>query len=420
MTRASDRVRRLFAAMALSLAAALMAAPGAHAADEELDERAKETESALDTVRSRIESTRKQEQTLEDEKQAILKEAEALSERLIALAARIQSREGAITAAEDRLGALDEESRALRVALTGRREALAELLAGLQRMERNPPPALAVKPDDALAALRGAMLLGTVVPELEDEADGLARDLARLKSVREQMILEGETVASNLDKLRAERAEIESLLERKRELAARTEEELEASRTRMADLSQEARSLEQLLDSIKEQRRRAAEAEERRRAAAARPEIPFSRTKGRLDFPVQGTLVSRYGSENGFGDTVRGDMIATRPKAQVTAPADGVVEFAGRFRSYGKLLILNVGEGYHVLVAGLDEISVDTEQLVRAGEPIGVMGDGPARATLIGDRLGDPRPVLYIEFRKNGETIDPAPWWVGTDREARG
>jgi len=102
----------------------------------------------------------------------------------------------------------------------------------------------------------------------------------------------------------------------------------------------------------------------------------------------------------------------------VTAPADGKVEFAGPFRSYGQLLILDAGEGYLVLMAGMKEISADIGQTVRAGEPVGIMGKGPSSVTLLGDQIQEARPVLYVEFRKNGEAVDSAPWWIGGTKEA--
>ena len=108
-----------------------------------------------------------------------------------------------------------------------------------------------------------------------------------------------------------------------------------------------------------------------------------------------------------------------RTAAQVTAPVDGKVEFAGPFRSYGQLLILNPGEGYLVLLAGMSQISAEIGQTVRAGEPLGTMGDGPSSVTLLGDQVQEARPVLYIEFRNNGEAVDSAPWWIGGMKEAR-
>jgi septal ring factor EnvC (AmiA/AmiB activator) len=159
-------------------------------------------------------------------------------------------------------------------------------------------------------------------------------------------------------------------------------------------------------------------AEEARAERLRRPHVAFTTTRGRLDYPAQGQKLREFGAADGYGGTAHGLYLATRQGAQVTAPADGEVEFAGHFRSYGQLLILNVGEGYHVLLAGLGEITTQNGQHVRAGEPLGVMGQSPARATLIGDLLDDPRPVLYIEFRKDGSAIDPAPWWVGSRKEA--
>jgi len=102
----------------------------------------------------------------------------------------------------------------------------------------------------------------------------------------------------------------------------------------------------------------------------------------------------------------------------VITPASGQVAFAGDFRSYGQLLILDVGEGYHVLLAGMARIRVETGQVIAVGEPVGEMGNGPGQWTMIGDRPTDPRPIIYVEFRKAGTAIDPTKWWVGGTKEA--
>ena len=102
-------------------------------------------------------------------------------------------------------------------------------------------------------------------------------------------------------------------------------------------------------------------------------------------------------------------------RPQVTAPADGWVVFAGPFRSYGQLLILNAGGGYHVLLAGMERISVDLGQFVLAGEPVAVMGNGSRIAAILA--TGSSQPVLYIEFRKDGTPIDPGPWWAAGEVE---
>ena len=133
-----------------------------------------------------------------------------------------------------------------------------------------------------------------------------------------------------------------------------------------------------------------------------------------------GERVRQFGDKDGYGGTSEGIFIATGKQAQITSPADGDVEFAGEFRSYGKLVIVNVGDGYHLLLAGLDTISVTPGQKVTAGEPVGSMGNQPARATLIGDRIDDLRPILYVEVRKGSDAINSSKWWQKTAAKAAG
>jgi septal ring factor EnvC (AmiA/AmiB activator) len=171
-----------------------------------------------------------------------------------------------------------------------------------------------------------------------------------------------------------------------------------------------------------EETRRTAELQEEKRAGAnldnQANSIRFAASIGKLDYPAQGERVREFGDKNGFGGRSEGLFIATRKLAQVTTPVDGSIEFAGEFRSYGKLVILNTGDGYHLLLAGLDTISVSTGQKLTAGEPVGTMGKHPARATLIGDRIDDPRPILYVEVRNGSNAIDSSKWWVNAGRKA--
>ena len=104
----------------------------------------------------------------------------------------------------------------------------------------------------------------------------------------------------------------------------------------------------------------------------------------------------------------------------MTAPSDGWVAYAGHFRGYGQLLIINAGEGYHVLLAGMEKIAVDVGQFVRAGEPVGTMGAQATQSTMIGNPSESAKPILYVEFRKNGDAINPRPWWAGNDEKVRG
>ena len=152
-----------------------------------------------------------------------------------------------------------------------------------------------------------------------------------------------------------------------------------------------------------------------------RPAIAFQEARGKLSMPARGRQVLGFGDKTQYGGTSKGLVIETRFGARVTSPCDGWVVYAGEFRSYGQLLIINAGGGYHVLVAGLSRMDVGPGQFVLAAEPIGTMSGAPRTAQLASERQdSEPStptasaPVLYVEFRKDGQPIDSAPWWAAS------
>lgn len=401
-----------------------------------------QTADDLNTLEQQLDASKSLQQQIAAEREAIVEEQAALSQKLIALAEKIQSREAAILAAEERLQELDAEQLKIHTGLAARREEISRLLAGLQRIERNPPPALVVEPTDVLSALRSAMMFGTIVPELRQEAAALSAQLARLETLQAQTLSERESLKDHVTRLLSSRREMTDLQVRKKSLLADTNERLKAEKQRARDLAAKAKDMKQLLATLEEERLKAEAAEKARAEAEAKtaaelkakaeaqaridaakklqPRMAFADIKASLQYPAQGQILKAYGANDGFGGTTRGIFVATRADAQVVTPADGHVEFAGPFRSYGQLLILNTGGGYHVLLAGLGEITAEQGQFLRAGEPVGIMGKSAAPGTLTGDQLQDGRPVLYIEFRKNGEAIDSSQWWIGGFAQARG
>ena len=132
--------------------------------------------------------------------------------------------------------------------------------------------------------------------------------------------------------------------------------------------------------------------------------------------PVAGTLIKSFGAPDGFGGTEKGLSISTRTGAVVSSPADGWVSFVGSYRNYGQLLIVNVGGGYYLVLAGMQSTSVELGQFILAGEPVAVMGDGSAK-TAAAIALGAAQPILYVELKKDGAAIDPGPWWAKPELE---
>ena len=327
-----------------------------------------------------------------------------------------------------RLETLRDQETGIKLSLKARRGVLAEVLGALQRMGLNPPPAILVKPEDALASVRSAILLGAVVPELRSETEILVEDLDALSKVAASIDAEKARLVAAVEEQTAEKQRLRLLLAEKQRLQGEREMALAAEQKRSEELAAKAESLKGLIASLEKQAaeaeaRRKAEAEQARREAELAmlpvPETnrlvesaPFSALKRQVALPVTGRIKRRFGSDDGNGGVMLGDMVATQSGAIVTAPSDASVLYAGPFRSYGQLLILNAGDGYHVVLAGMNRISVSLGQSVLAGEPVGAMGEARVASTSAALPDANIAPELYIEFRKDGKPVDPTPWWA--------
>jgi septal ring factor EnvC (AmiA/AmiB activator) len=392
----------------------------------------KQREQEFETLQSERKKAADAEAKLREEIDAITGDRRKLNQQLIDTAARLRTVEQRITATEARLQPLDDSESAIRASLEGRRAVIAEVLAALQRMGRRPPPAVLVQPEDALQSVRSAIMLGAVLPEMRQQADSLVSDLAELVRLRKEIATERETLARDLSAMADDQQRLALLIEGRQKRQTAAESELEAERQRATALARDADSLkdliaklEQGLDSATRSARAAARAALEGRPApgdagdpVARlaPAITFSAARGLLPLPVNGVKIRNFGDPDSNGGAEKGLAIAVRPGAQVTSPCDGLVVYAGPFRSYGQLLILNAGGGYHVLLMGMERVSVDPGQFVLTGEPVAAMGSGGQIAAAAAP-MAPSQPVLYIEFRKDGTPIDPGPWWATSDSE---
>jgi septal ring factor EnvC (AmiA/AmiB activator) len=375
------------------------------------------------------------------EAQAKLKvEIEALSEdrrkfnqQLIDTAAKIRDTEANIDATQARLKPLDERQALFEKSLAERRSTIIEILAALERIGRQPPPALMVRPEDALQAVRTAITLGAVVPEMRKQADALAGDLADLAAVRQQILAEHDKLANEMAALGRDQLRMTLLIDQRQKKQTVAEKALDSERQHAAELGRQADTIKDLISKL-EQDLDPAERAKRDSARAIEndatkphlaalgdpgrlsPAVAFADMRGHMRFPVNGPRIREFGGADGAGGTQKGISIAARPNAQITAPCDGWVVYAGAFRSYGQLLILNAGGGYHVLLAGMERISVDLGQFVLTGEPVAVMGDASQASASVAT-IVPKQPVLYVEFRKDGTPIDPSPWWATNEGE---
>ena len=347
----------------------------------------------------------------------------------------MRSVETRIGETEARLRPLDGREQQIRGSLDSRRAEIVEVLAALQRAGRRTPPALLVRPEDALQSLRTAMLLGSVVPELRGRAEKLAADLGELVSAAQD----------HRHRARRAGARPRQAEGRFRSGWPRWSKSGSASRARSkrtsrpkarapSTLSRQVDGLQGLIAKMEQDLKSAAKAAATaslqgapaapdgkpnlgalKDPARLSPAIAFASAKGLFAFPVNGRKIREFGGSDGAGGVEKGISLATRAGAQVTTPCDGWVVYAGPFRSYGQLLILNAGGGYHVLIAGMERISVNIGQFVLTGEPVATMGSTSQVASILATTAS--QPVLYVEFRKDGTPIDPGPWWAANEGE---
>jgi len=408
----------------VSAPAPAVAAPAAVPDADTLKQRDQE----LDAIRAQQRESTDSQAKLRLQIEALGQDRRALNEQLIDSAARVRTVEAKIEATEARLHALDERESVFQKSLDDRRAVIVEILAALQRVGRRPPPALLVRPEDALQALRTAITLGAVVPDMRAEAEALAGDLADLVRVRQSIVVERTTLATDLERMAQEQLRLNMLIDARQQSQTTAEQALAGEQQRAVDLARRVDNLRDLIAKLEQNldaARRAARSIEKdatqpQLAALGdpgrlAPAVAFAATRGQLHLPVNGVAIRGFGAADGAGGTQKGLSIAAHKGAQITAPCDGWVVYAGPFRSYGQLLILNAGGGYHVLLAGMERISVDLGQFVLTGEPVAVMG-GPAQVSAA-VTTGSKQPVLYVEFRKDGAPIDPSPWWATNESE---
>jgi len=422
-----------FATTSLSPAAAQSAAPAQQATAGSPDA-IKQREEELEAAREQQRKAAELQQKLKADIAAIGQDRSKLNQQLIDIATQVRTVETRIGETEASLRPLDAREQQVRATLDSRRTEIVEVLAALQRAGRRTPPALLVRPEDALQSLRTAMLLGSVVPELRARADKLATDLGELVNVRKKIATQRDVLARDRDRLKDDSVRMAALVEERQRKQSAIEKDVEAEGARAINLSRQVESLQGLITKMEQELKSAAKAAATaslqgapaapggkpnlgalKDPARLTPAIAFASAKALFAFPVNGRKIRDFGGSDGAGGVEKGISLATKPGAQVTTPCDGWVVYAGPFRSYGQLLILNAGGGYHVLIAGMERISVNIGQFVLTGEPVATMGSTSQVASILATTAS--QPVLYVEFRKDGTPIDSGPWWAASEGE---
>jgi murein hydrolase activator len=393
----------------------------------------------LEAVQKALEESRQQQQQLSQQAAQLAAELARLRPQEVAAAQAAQAHEAALTRLDAQLATLARQQQAASEELARRRREATQVMTALLHLARNPPSGVALAEGPPVDALRAGILLSAAVPPLIDRANLLSIQLRTLTDLHDQIREAEARHRIESAGLASEQGRIRDLIALKESLQQKATQGAAESAQEASKLAAQARDLKDLIERAEaEAHRREVEEQKKRQerlAAATPPKVergsgaevqaaipapklidptrpasirPFAEAKGRMFYPAAGPVVLAFGATEAPGATSKGMTFETRGGAQVVAPFDGRVVFAGPFKGYGQILIISHGDGYHSLVAGLDRIDSSVGQWLVAGEPIGLM---PA---------GEAKPRLYLELRHDGQPINPLPWLATRDAKVKG
>ena len=354
-------------------------------------------------------------------------ELSKIDKQVISLAKQIQNNEETLSELEKKLAVLQSDLADKEVAFAKENNSLVQTLASLQNMSLNPSEAVILQPFSPVDVIRSAVLLRETVPFLNTKASTLKNDLTsvyRKKQEVEELVKKTQGSQQTLEK---QQAQMRSLMKKKADMRKIIETKGAETQKLAENLSSKAKDLRDLLDKLEKQkeieRKKQEEAkrlaEQKRQQELKKLNKPqmlsshehasvkknvkggrFVKAKGTLSRPVRGAVMTQYGQPLSKGVTSKGLVYKTRPEAQVVSLYDGTVIFSGPFKGYGNIIIVEHGDGYLSLLAGLGTVDCEPGQMVLAGEPVGIMPD-------------DGNAKLYVEIRKDRHPINPAPWIAG-------
>jgi septal ring factor EnvC (AmiA/AmiB activator) len=335
-------------------------------------------------------------------------EAKTLRQKLIATAARIESLEQETVYLGEEIARLERQDAELTQGFRRDRISVTRLLAILERLQHDMPPALAVRPDDALAAARGAMLVGASLPPVYAQATRLARRIETLKKTRVSLIARRGEASRTATDLTAARADLEILTTRKESEAQTAGDEYDTLKSRLAEIAAKAADFQTLANRVAALKRAGGGGDGITVVTASNSGSLGPLSKGSLLRPAVGTMAAPQTDPEEIRRNP-GVSFVTRANAQVIAPIDGRVLFAGPYHKSGQVLILEITTGYDLVLAGLGRVTVRPNDEVLAGEPVGNM---PVQS-------GAPKERLYFELRHDGHGLDPRPWLAPETRKAK-
>lgn len=358
---------------------------------------ANDLENKLEAIQEDIDKSREKRAGLDKAARKAAAELQAIKRRGVNLARKMHRHSADADRIEAQLNALEKQERTKSAKMQQRKAQLAATLSALQRIARMPTATLVAIPQSMDKTIRTGILLRAAIPELQRDAVKLGDDLRALTSLRDRIGADKTALSDSLAGLKAERKTLAALTTDKMGLLKNMKTAERAAAQKAARLSTRAGSLRELLERLSDQKQRPALKKPAIALIAPKPRKgPVTISRGVL--PAPGRVVTSFGQKMPNGTSSKGVFVVTRPAAAVVAPVPGRVVFAGEFRGYGNLVILELRDRGHALISGMSRIDAQVGDEVLVGEPLGEMT--PSTSTT---------PKLYFELRRRGQPINPMP-----------
>lgn len=333
---------------------------------------------------------------------AALDQATEARDRVAALSQTIRAYETGLAALRGALREAALREATLTRSFQAKRSGIGRLLGVLATMEANPGPLLLLHPEGALGSARSGMILADVTPALQSEALALKAELQELADLRTLQLSAGEVLKSGLAAAQAARTALSKAISDRTDLPRRFTEDPEV----LKGLLDSADTLDAF-------------------AAGLSPDTEvgtsFATEMGRLPLPVLGTPLRLPDEADAAGVRRPGVTLATRAHALVTAPWPATIRFRGPLLDYGNVMILEPGDGYLLVLGGMETLYGEVGEVVAANAPLGLMG-GPATASAEFVAVGPDgsggrdTETLYMELRQGARPVDPMAWFTGLTR----
>lgn len=344
---------------------------------------------SLSEVKSRLENERAEEKELKKKMAAAEAEMETSRKQLINLSRQLQDNEKTLSRLEVKMKKSQADAASLEEKLKSDYGSIGNLILALERIRRMPTETLIIRPGAPLQTAESAILLKSILPAINARAESIAKNLKDLETLRTTLESDKSKAIETADTLAAQKKDLNVLLNKREKLYKKTKSEYDVQAEAVAKTAAEAKSLEQLMSQIQ------------KKPSTPLPSRRLSKFKlsgGSWVTPVQGKTLVRFGQHDEIGASSEGIKIQGRSGALVTAPVSGVIRYAGPFRNYGNMVIIEHSGGLHSLMAGLSRMDAHVGEKISAGEPVGNLPSTGNKGL----------PTLYYELRHNGKPVDPS------------